>query len=737
MLNNIDGMLNCWQAKWIGFPGRCLGSWHNQVQPAPYFRKGFKLEQLPRQAMIAICGIGYYELYLNGRKVGDHVLDPVVTQYDKRLRYVVYDVAEYLVAGENVMGVVLGNGWYNCHTPDVWHFDKASWRDYPKMLLQLELDGNVALVSDSSWKVTSGPIVFDGLRNGETYDARLELDGWLTPGYNTEKWRDTVRVNPPGGLLQRQTMPPCKVMQTLKPAANWTVDGKTVYDFAQNLTGWVRITVKGEAGAEITIRYGERLSASRDVDQSHIGMFIKGGDCQTDRYTLRGGKQEIWEPRFTYHGFQYASVAIDGAAEIVKIEARLVYTSFASAGTFSCSDETVNRLQQCTWWSFVSNFTGIPTDCPHREKNGWTGDAQLAAETGLFNFAAAPAYNQWMDSFVDAQRPSGQLPGIVPSTGWGYNWGSGPAWDSAFLLIPWYVYLYTGDTSAINAHYPEMKKYVDYCTSMADGHIVSFGLGDWCHVDNARMAETALTSTGYYYADCVLLAKFAAITNRTDDRQKYEQLAADIKTAFNRRFYHGNGVYGKGEQTAQACAVYQGLVEESEKALAVARLVDAVKACGNKLDFGILGAKYTPRVLAENGHADLAYHLITQPEQPGWVHWLKQGATTLWEDWFGNASLNHIMYGDISAWFFQYLAGIAPDPENPGFKHVLIQPHPVPALQWARGEHTVASGTIIAAWKVNDGKFELEVTLPPEITATVILPDGRRCELSQGTHRLK
>ena len=315
------------------------------------------------------------------------------------------------------------------------------------------------------------------------------------------------------------------------------------------------------------------------------------------------------------------------------------------------------------------------------KKNGWTGDAHIAAETGLFNFDAAGSYAQWLDSLVDVQRPSGQIPGIVPSCGWGYN-NIGPTWDSALLLIPWYVYLYTGDDSVIQKHYGAMIKYLDYCTQMADEHIISFGvLGDWCHVNPERMVDRALTDTAYYYVDALLLAKFADMLGDNDNSRYYSELSDKIKTAFNNKFYKGNGIYAEGEQTAMGCALYQGLVDESLKTEVVERLADAVEAAGVKPDFGILGAKYIPRVLADNGHAELAFKLITQPEFPGWVNWLNQGATTLWEFWDGAGSQNHIMFGDISAWFYQYLAGIVPDAAKPGFKHFL---YPAEFYCWAR-----------------------------------------------------
>lgn len=724
------------KAMWIGRPGPCATNWTAPVLPAPFFRKVLTLDKKPETSLIKICGLGYYELYINGKKVGDHVLDPLVTHYDKRARYVTYDVSGLLVPGANTIGVILGNGWYNSHTPEVWHFDKASWRAYPKLLLQMDGDGACLLTSDQSWKCNTGPIVFDGLRNGETYDANLELEGWLEPDYDDADWMSAMQVQPPGGELEEQTSPSCKIMKTLEPKTSWNVSGGMVFDLGQNIAGWARITVSGDPLAKVTLTYGERLDDNRRVDQFNIGTFVKmePGNFQTDRYILNGEAREVWEPRFTYHGFQYVQVAIEGRAKVEKLEGRVVHTSFDKIGRFECSNDIVNRLQSCTEWSYIGNFVGIPTDCPHREKNGWTGDAQLAAETGLFNYEAASSYAQWIDSIVDAQRPNGQLPGIVPSTGWGYNWGSGPAWDSALILIPWYVYVYTGDDSIIKKHYQAMKKYIDYCTLMADDHIASFGLGDWCHADRARIVDRALTDTGYYFMDTTIMAKFAEITERDEDHRYFTELASRIKEAFNQKFYNGEGIYAKGEQTAMGCALYQGLVDETEKEAVLRALVKAVEDNGCKPDFGILGAKYIPRVLADNGHAELAYQLITQPEYPGWVNWLNQGATTLWESWLQATSRNHIMYGDISAWFYQYLAGITPDMEKPGFKHFIIKPHPVEALNHVKAEHRCPYGVIKVDWRKDAGKFKITIQVPETTTATLILPDNTKQTLESGEH---
>jgi alpha-L-rhamnosidase len=328
------------------------------------------------------------------------------------------------------------------------------------------------------------------------------------------------------------------------------------------------------------------------------------------------------------------------------------------------------------------------------------------------------------------------LPGIVPTCSWGYNWGSGPAWDSVLILLPWYIYLYTGDDSLIRKHYDAMKRYVDYCTSMADDeHIASFGLGDWCHVDRSRIVEPALTSTAYYYVDALLLSRFAKMTGRADDAAQYADLAAEIKASFNRRFYRGDGLYAKGEQTAMGCALYQGLVEDSEKERVVARLVEAVHANGDRPDFGILGAKYVPRALADNGHAELAYTLVTQPEFPGWVDWLNRGANTLWESWEVASSRNHIMFGDISAWMYQYLAGMEPDPEKPGFAHMTIQPRLVGELDWVKATHHSPKGPVHVVWERTADTFSLDVEVPEGATATIVLPDQTRRDVSAGNHQ--
>jgi len=717
-----------WQAQWIGMPGATLLNWKEKVLPAPMLRKEFTLGGGVAGARLAISGLGYYELRLNGRKVGDRVLDPTVTQYDRRVRYATYDVSDALVRGANAIGVILGNGWYNCHTPEVWHFDKASWRDYPKLLLQLdiELEGGDRLTVSSGpdWLVGDGPIRFDGLRNGETYDARMESPGWDSPGFSSDAWKKARVVPGPGGVLEPQEAPPCKVMESIEPVSVAELEpGVALFDLGQNIAGWAQLRVEGPRDTEIVMRYAEKLAPDGDIDQSNIDSFIKGGDCQTDRYILKGDGPEVWEPRFTYHGFRYVRVlGLPTPLNTDQLRGQVVHTAMDPAGSFECSDETLNRLQQCTLWAYRGNFVGIPTDCPHREKNGWTGDAQLAAETGLWNFDAKTAYLEWLQTLADTQRPSGQLPGIAPSTGWGYNWGSGPAWDSALILIPWHIYVHTGSVEAIERLYEAMRRYVDFCTGMASGHIVSFGLGDWRHGGFRRPPPSSLTSTGYYYRDAVILSKCASIMDRAEDAARYQALASDIRVAFNERFYAGDGIYADAQPTALACAVYQGLVEDDQKQAVVDLLARTVRDNDCRADFGILGAKYVPRVLADEGHAELALRLFTQKEFPGWAHWLAQGATTLWESWKGHCSRNHVMFGDVSAWMYHYLAGIVPDEADPGFARVTLMPRVVSALEWVRATHRAPAGTIGSAWRRDGDQVVFEIELPAGTPGRILVP---------------
>lgn len=726
-----------WRQRWIGRPGALLLD-GDEAEAAAYLRKVFVRRESWRKATIRVCGVGFCELFLNGEKVGDHVLDPAFTDYSKRLRYLVYDVSSQLRQGENVVGAILGNGWYN----SPWNL----WRSYPRMALQLELDGVPAVRTGPDWRTTTGPIVFNGIRNGEFYDARRELGDWLAPGYDDGTWPAAERCMPPGGVFEEQTMPPCRVMETLPPQTTTPLpDGSCVYDFGVNVAGWCRLRVCGARGTVVTLRYAERVAPTGEVDQAHIGIFLRSGEVQTDRYTLKGEGLETWEPRFTYHGFQYCQVSLAGEGEVLGLEARVVHTAFASAGRFQCSDETLNRLQACFRRSYVGNFVGMPTDCPHREKCGWTGDAWLAAEAGLLNYAAAPAYAHWLANFPDIQRPNGQMHGVIPYCEGVLAWESGPPWDAALILLPWLLYVYSGDLEPARRLYPAMKRYLDFCAGQAEDQIVAFGLDDWCHPQSpnehpwkerhdSRKAPLAMLATAYYYSACRTFARIAGLTGQSADCQAYAGRADAIRRAFNQRFYHGEGLYANGCQTALGCALYHELAEPEAVPLVARQLHETVRANGYKVDFGILGSKYVLRALAEHGYAEAAYRLLTQPECPGYAHWLTLGATTLFEQWDGSKSRNHVCFGDFSAWLYRYLAGLAPDPESPGFRHILIRPRPVSGVAWVEVEHQCTLGRIKVAWRQRDEAFSLAAAIPDGATASIELPDGSVHRRGAGEH---
>jgi alpha-L-rhamnosidase len=717
-----------WKGYWIN-----AGRYGGDPSPAPMLRTSFMLKQRVTGGRAYICGLGYYELYINGKRVGDEVLAPAFSRYDKTAYYQTWDVTNLLQVGENAIGVILGNGWYNAFTAEVWDFKQAPWRSQPKLKCQFHLnleDGKERIIaSGPEWKFTTGPIVFDGLRNGEVYDARLEKHGWCMPGYDDREWKSVEIIAAAGGALHSQQHTPIRVTATLKPASMKEVrPGVWVFDLGQNIAGWAQLRVSGAAGTEVTLRYAEKILENGDIDQSNINPFIKSGECQTDKYILKGYGEELWEPRFCYHGFQWIQLSgYPGTPTLDSISGRVVHTDFETRGEFSCSKEVLNSIQRCARWSTLGNYHGIPTDCPHREKNGWTGDASLSAEQVLLNFAPETAYRKWMRDFRDCQRDSGQLPGIVPTGGWGFNWGSGPAWDSAFILIPWYLYLYRGDLSVLSENYERIKLYVDYMTSMAVGNIVDFGLGDWCvphEPSPERTCAAKITDTAYYYVDSLILAQMAELLCKTADAKKYRALAGRIRKSFWKHFVDlkTGQVAGARSQTALACALYQGLVDGDDATKVLATLVAEVEAQKRHHDCGILGCKYLLNCLSDYGRGDLAYAIASQTDYPSWGEWVMRGATTLWEDFKGATSRNHHMFSDISAWFYRALAGIKPDIRAPGFKNVIIQPNVVGDLTWVKAWHRSPYGRIESEWKTKGNEIHLRVVIPPNSCGEIHVP---------------
>ena len=700
------------ERKWRGY-------WINGGEvESPYFRKCFRLVSAPEKAVCFLCGLGWHELRVNGVPADDRVLAPVVTQFDRHVSYIPYDVTRLLRPGKNVITVQLAPGLYNARTPNNWRFNAAPWMDFPKMLCDLVCDGRTVLFSDDSWKTAPSAVTFAQMREGEHYDARLEDDRIFLPDFDDSGWADAQYCNPPGGLIVEEDLEPCRVCGRIPGKRFDLSDQLSVFDFGVNVTGWCEIELEAPAGSSVDMEYAEHVLPHGDISRENISPYVKG-EFQTDKYTARGSGVEVWHARFTYHGFRYCRVRIsDQHVKVIGLTACFIHNDFEERGRFSSSDEVLNKLQEITRRTYLCNYTGIPTDCPHREKNGWTGDAQCAMETGLWNFGCEKAAIHFDRILADTQRPSGQLPGVAPCAGWGYNWGSGPAWDIYLFEAPWQIFRFTGDDSALREFLPRMKMYVEYCRSMAHGNLVRFGLEDWCASNVFGRTPVEMTSSAYYYYAAKILSHF---------EKRYASLAENIRRAINKKFYRGKGVYADGQRTAIACALYFGIADKETIPDVVLALVKAVRAKEHKTGFGIFGAKYVPRVLAEYGYIDDAYKLVTQQAFPGWGHWVAIGATTLRERWNSTASQNHIMFGDVSAWMFEYLAGF-----KPGMK--LIAP------QFPRGLDRVEASyrDISIKWERDGGGVSVEVTVPEgrHETPVLRLPCTQDMLLVDGVNRM-
>ena len=683
--------------------------------PAPVLTKTFVVSNVTGRVSLDLAVAGWCEVRLNGEKVGRDVLTPVTCQPDRRISRLTWDLSNLVRAGTNELAVVLGNGWWNTFTKSDWGFDAAPWVSAPKICGSLRVGCAEALVTDESWRAYDSPIVFNALRNGEWYDARKEGTRSRLRAVRVEKYS-------PAGLVTDEDAPPCRVCETLAPVRTLTApDGAAVYDFGANISGWCEIEVEGPSGSKVVLDYDESLTPSNSL-LGHISIYIrKQGEprpVQHDEYTLAGRAEgERWAPRFTYHGFRYAKVTTTGGARLKSITALFVHSDVARAGEMSVSDPTFAALQDATMRSYLSNFVGIPTDCPHREKNGWTGDAQLAAETGLWNFDARAGYVHFLRMMLDSQRPNGAVSCILPhSPTFGFFWGSGPAWDAVLFVIPRQVFRFYGDDAPAREAYGAMKRYLGYIRQKADAEgLTAYGLGDWCCPDRKLMTPLRLTDSAFVYHFNREMSFWARRFGETSVADDCAAEAERIAAAFNRAFYRGNGVYANGELTALAAPLYfRGLCAPGEETKVVARLVEKVRAVKHTADFGILGAKWVPRVLADFGFIDDAWALFTQKAQPGWAHWLQFGDGTLREKWDDTASHNHIMFGDLSAWAYEYLGGIKC--VEPGFRAVRIAPQFPSALESFSVSHRVAEGEIRVEWHREDGKPVVRSTVPPGVT---------------------
>lgn len=716
------------------------GDWISDVQdetlkPAPYFRKTFDAKKKIKSARAYIAAVGLYELYINGERIGDHRLDPMYTRFDRRNLYVTYDVTPQLQTGKNAIGVLLGNGWYNHQSTAVWYFHKAPWRARPTFCMDIRLtyeDGSVETISTGKgWKTALSPIVFNSIYTGEHYDARLEQQGWNTVDFIDTKWKDVIYRAAPSTQVVAQVMYPIRNVEEV-PAVAFQKFSDTVYvfDLGRNIAGVSKIKLKAPAGTVVRLKHGERLYKNGHVDQSNIDVHYRPTDntdpFQTDIFISNGKGEESFMPRFNYKGFQYVEVTSSAPITLTKesLTGYFMHSDVPGIGAIKSSNPTIDKIWWATNNSYLSNLFGYPTDCPQREKNGWTGDGQIAVETGLFNFDAISIYEKWMRDHQDEQQPNGVLPAIIPTSGWGYEWANGPDWTSSIAIIPWNVYLFYGDTTLLSRCYENIKRYVDHINSNWPLGLTNWGLGDWIPVKSKSPVE--LTSSAYYFADATILANAAKLLNKQNDYAFYSVLAQKIKAAINAKYLNSEkGIYGHGLQTELSVPLFWGLVPEELKSKVAANLARRVEADNFHLDVGLLGTKAILNALSENGYADVAYKLAAQESFPSWGWWIKNGATTLYENWPINAgsdiSLNHIMFGEIGAWMYKAIGGIRPDPTKPGFKNIQLEPHFVSGLDHFEAAHDGPYGRIVSSWKREGQRMKYNVVIPANSSATITL----------------
>ena len=725
------GMMNIgnWQGAWIS------DSRDANLKPAPYFRKSFQSNKKIVSARAYIAVAGLYELYINGEKISNHRLDPMYTRFDRRTLYVTHDVTKQLQTGKNAIGVLLGNGWYNHQSTAVWYFHEAPWRGRPTFCMDIRVkyaDGTSEVIaSGKDWKTSLSPIVFNSIYTAEHYDARLEQADWNKANFDDKAWKEVIfRTAPSNNIVAQALQPIRNVEEISSKSLNKINDTTFVFDLGRNISGVSKIKVSGKSGTILRLKHAERLYPNGRADLSNIDVHYRPMDdkdpFQTDIIILSGKGEESFMPHFNYKGFQYVEVTSSVPIELKKenLSGYFMHSDVPTVGKVNSSNPTINKIWAATNNAYLSNLFGYPTDCPQREKNGWTGDAHIASETGLYNFDGITIYEKWLADHRDEQQANGVLPSIIPTDGWGYEWGNGPDWTSTIAIIPWNIYLFYGDTKILSDNYENLKRYVNHIESISPNGLTTWGLGDWVPVKSKTPVE--LTSSAYYFVDVTILAKTAKLFGKTADFEKYSALAAKIKTAFNNKYLDKTtGIYGSGVQTELSVPLHWGLVPEEFKAKVANNLAKRVEADNNHLDVGLLGTKAILNALSENGYADVAYKIASQETFPSWGWWIANGATTLFENWPIDAksdiSMNHIMFGEIGAWFYKGIGGIKPDVTKAGFKNIILAPNFVENLNAFEASHDSPQGKIISSWKKVGEKIIYDVTIPANATATVLL----------------
>lgn len=735
LLNQSD-----WQATWIG----CPASWTGRVV---YFRKAFTLDEPVKRARAYISGLGYYVLYLNGTRVGDHVLDPGTSDYNKRVLYATYDIGRFLKE-KNALGVMVGPGWYGV----------------PKLWLQLEViyenDRTETLATCwdpfKSWFVSVGPTLSSSIFDGEIYDAREERPGWAMPDgpleskERTRQWINAVVTDDPGGKMVSQIQEPIKVVETIVPILiGQPFRNVFVFDAGRNLAGWAAIKVKGERGAKINLKFAESLNPDGTVNQENLRSARA-----EDTYILKGEGLEEWEPSFTYHGFRYLQMeglSYEPGGDDLRI--KVVRSAVSQSGKFKCSNELLNRINQMVYFSEASNLHSIPTDCPQRdERMGWLNDMTVRIEQALYNFNLSRFYLKWIEDVKDTQGSDGTITDTAP-----FRWGFRPAdpVSASFLLAAIKSYTFYGNERIIFQHYKGLKAWVNYLRSRTEDGIVNYSYwGDWSPPEEfgtpgsvgsgavSRFTPGTLISTGYLYYCAGIIAQMASIIGNVEDEKFYRNVSKETAAAFNSVWWNEEtGGYGSNNQACNSFALFLRLVEENNISRVVNNLVENVKRHDYHLTTGNLCTKYLLETLTEYGHAEVAYKITTRESYPSWGYMVASGATTLWERWENKTggemnSHNHPMMGSVGSWFYKYLMGILPDVERAGFEKFTVKPFIPMDLKFVEGEYNSIKGVIKVAWRKESGSLYFNLTIPPNSTATVYIPAKGKNKVSEGNQAI-
>lgn len=713
----------------------------------PQFRREIDVRKPVKRAMAYVSGLGQFEFFINGDKVGDNFLDPAWSDYDKIVCYVPFDVTDRLQQGANVLGVMLGNGMYN--VPRERYYKLLMTYGYPMMICKVDVeyaDGtHDVIVSDGSWRTTTSPVTYSSIFGGEDYDATRERTGWMLPGYDASAWAEPL-VTTQRGKLVSPVAEPVRVMEEFPVVSiRKTRHGKWLYDMGQNFSGTVQLEVRGKRGQSVQLNTTELFNFECD-SITECGGYR--GEYRLT-YTLRGDEVETWRPQFTYFGQRYVLVSNavpageenpEGLPEIVTLRGLHTRNATRMAGTFHCSNDLLNKTEELIAWGIKGNMVSYFTDCPHREKLPWIEQLHLMFGSLQSKFDVYTLYDKMLTDMELAQTPEGLIPDICPEyVTFLDGFRDSPEWGSAFVLAPWLVYEYYGDFRLVERHYEAMKRYVDYLSSKADGHILSHGLGDWCDLGpkypgRAQLTSLAGTATPIYYMDAETIRKAAEKMGRKEDAAKYGKLAQDIRKAYNEKYYHPQtGSYDKNSQAGNALALYSGICEPQNRDAVLANLVQDIRSRGNALTAGDVGYNYVLRALEQSGNSQVIFDMNSRYDVYGYGYMLAQGATALPESWqaLPRKSHNHLMLGHLLEWFYTYVGGIRRDDSVQAYKKFIVRPEIVGDLRSAEASFRSPYGLIRSEWTTEQGGFDLLVEVPANTTARIYVPapaGSRVCE---------